>query len=85
MKNEKNLKNKIQSLNQKKIMKKNKKKIFQVRKNIPVDMNKYKNKKKSWWVKRKKTKSKIISKIKKNITKNHLLTLQNLKKRVIPH
>ena len=39
MKNEKNLKNKIQSLNQKKIMKKNKKKIFQVPKNIPVDMN----------------------------------------------
>ena len=40
MKNEKNLKNKIQSLNQKKIMKKNKKKIFQIPKNIPGDMNK---------------------------------------------
>ena len=46
MKNEKNLKNKIQSLNQKKNNEKKQKKIFQVPKNIPVDMNKYKNKKK---------------------------------------
>lgn len=46
MKNEKNLKNKISVIESEKNNEKKQKKIFQVPKNIPVDMNKYKNKKK---------------------------------------